>query len=260
MPAETARLAGQGALRYLSGVTAASPLRMSLPTHLSLPGGKVPLLVRVNPRARRLALRIDAQSDAVELVLPPMTSLPQAAGFLESNRGWVASRLKALPPRASFVNGAEIPVHGFPHRIRQQTRGNSDRPVWIEGGEIRVTGDPEHLARRVRDFLHELARKELAQRARKLASTIGRKVEGVSVRDTTTRWGSCSASGNLSFSWRLILAPQSVLHYVVAHEVAHLAEMNHGARFWRLVERLDPDHERARAWLNDNRARLLRIG
>jgi len=80
------------------------------------------------------------------------------------------------------------------------------------------------------------------------------------VRDTTTRWGSCSASGNLAFSWRLIMAPEDVLHYVVAHEVAHLAEMNHGPRFWRLVEKLAPGADRQRDWLNRHRARLLRIG
>ncbi|MGH7048026.1 MAG: M48 family metallopeptidase, partial [Stellaceae bacterium] len=121
-------------------------------------------------------------------------------------------------------------------------------------------GDPAHLARRVRDALATLARNELARRARKLAAQIGRKIAGIGVRDTRSRWGSCSSSGNLSFSWRLILAPEPVIDYVVAHEVAHLAEMNHGRRFWRLVEHLMPDHAAPRAWLDRHRAQLLAYG
>ena len=130
----------------------------------------------------------------------------------------------------------------------------------IAEGEIRVRGDPAHLARRVRDHLAALARDELARRARPLAAHVGCTIARVTVRDTRSRWGSCSASGNLSFSWRLIFAPEEVVDYVVAHEVAHLAEMNHGPRFWRLVERLAPGNAGPRAWLDRHRARLLSYG
>ncbi len=123
-----------------------------------------------------------------------------------------------------------------------------------------MSGDKLHLARRVRDHLRERARRELSTRARVLAERIERTIVRVSVRDTRTRWGSCSASGNLCFSWRLVFAPEEVLDYVVAHEVAHLVHMNHGTRFWRLVEKLCPGSDRQRVWLNRNRARLLRIG
>jgi predicted metal-dependent hydrolase len=117
-----------------------------------------------------------------------------------------------------------------------------------------------HLARRVRDYLVAQARSELASRARRLAARIGHNVARVSVRDTKSRWGSCSGRGNLSFSWRLILVPEPVIDYVVAHEVAHLAEMNHGPRFWRLVESLSPDSAAPRAWLKRHRNRLLSYG
>jgi len=133
-------------------------------------------------------------------------------------------------------------------------------PVAIVDGEIRVRGDPMHLARRVRDYLVAQARSELASRARRLAARIGRNVARVTVRDTKSRWGSCSGRGNLSFSWRLILVPEPVIDYVVAHEVAHLAEMNHGPRFWRLVESLSPDSAAPRAWLKRHRNRLLSYG
>lgn len=233
---------------------------MTLPNQLAQQAGKVPVRVRVSRRARRLALKIDAVGDAVELVLPPRTALPRALNFLKANRDWVERRLAALPPRVTFADGERVPVLGVPHRIRQVARSYGQGPVWIEGGEIRVSGETAHVARRVRDFLKEHARQEVGRRARRLAAQIGRPVGRISVRDTTTRWGSCSANGNMAFSWRLIMAPEAVLHYVVAHEVAHLVEMNHGPRFWKLVDKLVPHVERHRDWLNDNRAWLLRIG
>jgi predicted metal-dependent hydrolase len=104
------------------------------------------------------------------------------------------------------------------------------------------------------------ARNEFACRARGLSARIGREVARINIRDTKSRWGSCSGRGNLSFSWRLIFAPEWVIDYVVAHEVAHLAEMNHGPRFWRLVESLSPDSAAARAWLKRHRSRLFSYG
>jgi predicted metal-dependent hydrolase len=233
---------------------------MTINQQLSQRAGKVPVRVRVSRRAQRLALKIDAVGDAVELVLPPRTSLPRALKFLKTNRAWVESRLAALPPRVAFEDGKSVPVLGEPHRIRQVARSSERGPVWIETGEIRVSGDKAHLARRVRDFLKERAREEIGRRARRLAQQVEKKVGRITVRDTTTRWGSCSANGNMAFSWRLVMAPEPVLTYVVAHEVAHLVEMNHGPRFWKLVDGLVPHVERHRDWLNANRAWLLRIG
>jgi predicted metal-dependent hydrolase len=231
-----------------------------LTTPLSLPSGDVPVRLRTNPRARRMALRIDAQETAVDLVLPPRTSWPRALSFLEANRQWLEDRLAALPPRTSFVADAEIPILDKPYPIRHAPEVRGRGAVWIEDGALFVSGDAAHLARRVRDFLREMGRQEMGARARRLADQIGRKVGRVTVRDTSTRWGSCSADGNLAFCWRLIMAPERVLDYVVAHEVAHLVEMNHGPRFWKLVDKLTGDVEGHRQWLNENRARLLRIG
>jgi predicted metal-dependent hydrolase len=112
----------------------------------------------------------------------------------------------------------------------------------------------------VRDFLKALAKRELTARALTQAPQVDRVVKRVTVRDTVSRWGSCARGGNLSFSWRLIFAPESVIDYVVAHEIAHLVEMNHGPRFWRLVEKLHPAPKAQRLWLNRHRLRLMRIG
>jgi hypothetical protein len=215
--------------------------------------------IRVSPRARRIALRIDAAERRVELVLPPGVPPSHGLRFLATKRGWIAARLAALPQPVRFAEGVILPVLGIPHHIRREDDPAAP-PVVISAGEIRVRCDPAHLERRVRDHLVAMARAEFAARARPLAARIGRKVARVGVRDTKSRWGSCSGRGNLSFSWRLIFAPEPVIDYVVAHEVAHLAEMNHGPRFWRLVESLSPDSAAARAWLKRHRSRLFSYG
>jgi predicted metal-dependent hydrolase len=219
----------------------------------------VPIAVRVSPRARRIGLHIDEARRGVILVLPRHLPLDRGLRFIEGQRGWIMARLADLPERVPFVEGAVVPVLGVPHRIHREFDPTAP-PVAIADGEIRVRGDPQHLPRRVRDHLVATAQGEVARRARALAARIGRKVTRVAVRDPVSRWGSCSVKGSLSFSWRLILAPEAVLDYVVAHEVAHLAEMNHGPRFWRLVESLAPDRSAPRAWLRRHRSRLLAYG
>jgi predicted metal-dependent hydrolase len=218
-----------------------------------------PISIRISPRARRIALRINAAQRTVELVLPPGVPKSHGLRFAQSKRGWIAARLAALPPSVPFAEGAIVPVFGIPHRIRREIDAAAP-PVAIVDGEIRVRGEPVHLARRVRDFLMAKAGKELSLRARRLAARIGRDITQISVRDTRSRWGSCSGRGNISFSWRLIFAPEPVIDYVVAHEVSHLVEMNHGPRFWRLVESLSPDSGTPRAWLKRHRSRLFSYG
>lgn len=218
-----------------------------------------PLSIRVSARARRIGLRIDAAGRRVELVLPRGVPASQGLRFVAAKRGWVADRLEVLHRPVPFAEGAIVPVFGVPHRISREVDPGA-APVAISGGEIRVRGASEHLARRLHDHLIAVARKEFTHRARRLAGKIGKNVARVNVRDTKSRWGSCSGRANLSFSWRLIFAPEPVVDYVVAHEVAHLAEMNHGPRFWRLVESLSPDSATARAWLKRHRSRLFSYG
>jgi predicted metal-dependent hydrolase len=220
---------------------------------------EVPVSIRISERARRVGLRLDPAERRVELVLPRGVSERTGLQFLAAKRAWVAARLEALPQAVPFVEGAVLPLLGVPHRIRRELNPAAP-PVKIVAGEIRVRGDPAHLARRVRDHLVAAAQAEVVRRARPLAARIGRDVTRISVRDTRSRWGSCSGRGGLSFSWRLIFAPEPVLDYVVAHEVAHLVEMNHGPRFWALVERLAPGSAEPRAWLKQHRNRLLAYG
>jgi predicted metal-dependent hydrolase len=137
--------------------------------------------------------------------------------------------------------------------------------VWTETDAngrrlICVAGEAPHVARRIGDFLKREARRDLEAASRRYAQRLGVSVKRVSVRDQVSRWGSCSTTGVLSYSWRLILAPPFVLDYLAAHEVAHLIEMNHSQRFWRLVERLCPAMQRAKTWLDVHGTDLHRYG
>jgi predicted metal-dependent hydrolase len=206
-----------------------------------------------------LSLRVDAAARGIELVLPRRFAAETALGFVAAHRGWIAARLAALPQPRHFGEDATVPVFGVPHRIRRELDPGA-AVVTIADGEIRVRGDPAHLPRRVRDHLTALAKRDFAARARAAAARIGKSVSRVGVRDPRSRWGSCSSKGSLSFSWRLVFAPDSVIDYVVAHEVAHLVEMNHGPRFWRLVASLVPEVDKSRAWLRRHRNELLSYG
>ncbi len=194
------------------------------------------------------------------LVAPAAIARRQALDFLIRNQGWLAARIAKLPAAKPFADGETIPLLGEPHLIRADTSRLRALPSRAEG-TITVPGAPDHLARRLTDFLKAEAKREIGERARLKAGRIGKRVAAVTLRDTRSRWGSCTGSGRLAFSWRLIMAPEWVLDYVVAHEVAHLGEMNHGPRFWKLCAELtDADPKAARAWLKRNGSALHAYG
>jgi hypothetical protein len=225
---------------------------------LRIDARELPVDIGVHPRARRITLRLDKTSGRLRLTLPPGVSEREGLRFAARQEGWLRRRLAELPQAVPFVDGAELPILGVPHRIVH--RPEARRGVWRAAGELHASGQAEHLPRRIRDFLKAEARREIAPRAHELADRVGRPVGRITLRDTVSRWGSCSARGDLSFSWRLVLAPESVLHYVVVHEVAHLRHMNHGAQFWALVDRLMDDPETPKAWLRRHGASLMRYG
>jgi len=219
--------------------------------------------LRRHRQARRYTLRIQAATREVVLTIPTRGSLKEARNFAQKQGGWIAARLGRLPEAAPFADGAVVPLRGEPHRIahRRGLRGT----VWIEtdaAGDrlLCVAGQAPHIDRRIGDFLRREARRDLEAASLRFADQLGLAVRRVTLRDQSSRWGSCSTTGMLSFSWRLILAPRHVLDYLAAHEVAHLIEMNHSAKFWRLVQRLCPDHERAKTWLDVHGADLHRYG
>lgn len=229
---------------------------------LDIEGTPIPVELRKSARAKRLLLRVDQRREVVVLTLPSRVSQREGISFALGNSSWIAERLASLPPKIRFRRGAKVPLLGEPHRLVHVPPGTATRrgAAWIEGNEIHVTGEPEHFSRRVHDFLRLRARSEIKRRAERFAAQTEKQIHGLTLRDTATRWGSCSPRGDLSFSWRLIMAPAYVLDYVVAHEVAHLSVFSHAPRFWALVDQLVPHADEARAWLKANGAALHRYG
>jgi predicted metal-dependent hydrolase len=223
---------------------------------VDLGGRFVDVTVKRSALARRVSLRIDPVRGPV-LMLPVKARLADAERFVLAHRIWLAERLARLPGKVALADGALVPILGVPHAIRHAPEAR--RGVWIENGALMVSGGAEHVGRRVADFLKAEAKRLILPQAHGLAERIGRKPGRVTVKDTRSRWGSCSSAGDLAFSWRLVLAPDWVLTYVVAHEVAHLAEMNHSPAFWAVVEGLVGDPRRAKAWLKTHGPGLHRF-
>jgi predicted metal-dependent hydrolase len=177
----------------------------------------------------------------------------------------VRERLGDLPDLQPFADGMRLPVRGILHRVKFVKRRTGAGVVRVETsptGEptLVVHGDAEACPRRLRAWLYAQAKRDLDRRVSFHAARLNLKPKRLALRDQASRWGSCSSRGVLSFSWRLILAPAAVLDYVAAHEVAHLAEMNHGPRFWALVRRTMPEMDKAKAWLAQNGVELHRYG
>lgn len=230
-------------------------------TALELAGKRVPVRLFRNKRARRVILRLDEDADGVDgvfVTLPNRASQKEGLALVLDKADWILKQLDERLPRVPFADGEMVPLRGVDYRIRAVAGGRG--AVRLEWSEILVAGRPEHVARRVKDWFKNQARELIAPRVREKAQTLDRQPGRITIRDTKSRWGSCSHDGNFSFCWRLVMAPDAVLDYVVAHEVAHLAELNHGPKFWRWVEELTADVEGAKKWLRLNGEALHRYG
>ncbi len=230
-------------------------------------GIEAPVRLKRNSRARRFILRINESRREVSLTIPDKSSEKAALDFLNRNHDWVKQRLDKLPDNAPFINGAVIPLRGTPHEIHFVNKNSNNEIVRVIRGftnddtsKLFVAGLKNHAPRRLRDWLKKQAKIDLKKRVDYHAARLELTPKRLSVRDQKSRWGSCSSTGALAFSWRLILAPEKVLDYVAAHEVAHLEEMNHGPNFWKLVKQTMPDYERAQDWLRVHGASLHRYG
>lgn len=221
---------------------------------LDLPGDPpVEVWLRRAARARRLTLRVSQLDGRVTLTMPERVTSGEVDRFLADRADWVRRHLDRLPDRVAVGPGIDLPVEGVPRRIEI----GAGRKVQLDAAQIAV---PAHGAgRRIEAVLKARARDRLAAACDRHATALDRTVKRLTLRDPRSRWGSCTADGALMFSWRLILAPPDILDYVAAHEVAHLAEMNHGPDFWALVHRLYGDHRPARAWLRAEGAGLHRF-
>ncbi|MBC8019695.1 MAG: M48 family metallopeptidase [Methyloceanibacter sp.] len=244
-------------------------------------GLDIPMVLRRSARARRFSLQVNEARRGAVLTMPLYSNFADADEFLSRHFDWLKERVAGLSEPVPFTHGAIVPLRGHAHALRfagpMRRRGvvwieaaedAKAAPAWPEGARVgirrlprlHVAGEEEHASRRLFDWMKRQAHLDLKTRVDLHAKRLNLAPKRLFVRDQTTRWGSCSTSGTLSFSWRLVLAPPFVLDYLAAHEVAHLGHMNHGPRFWSLVERTMPRHEEARTWLRKHGASLHRYG
>lgn len=225
---------------------------------------KAPLEVRRHPKARRMTLRVNRARGAVVVTLPPRCDLSQADRFISRHLDWLKERLESLPGHIPFSEGAVVPLRGELHVLVFSNTAESGLVRLEAAGETLpriVVSNVRGLApRRLERWLMAEARNDIAARVDFHARRLGVKPASLVIRDPISRWGSCSSNGALSFSWRLILAPAEVLDYVAAHEVGHMREMNHGPRFWSIVEDLVPDYRSSKGWLSERGLDLHRYG
>ncbi|MHC9235740.1 M48 family metallopeptidase [Pseudooceanicola sp. 502str34] len=221
-----------------------------------LPGNPpVEINLKRSGRARRMSLRVSSLDGRVTLTLPRGVSERDGLAFASEKADWLRRQLAGQGAPVAVGIGAEVPLGG---RLLPVLGAETGRAPRVEADAIRVPGNPETAPRRVQALLRQIAGQQLAEASDLYAGRLGRRYEAITLRDTRSRWGSCTSTGGLMYSWRLVMAPKAVLDYVAAHEVAHLAEMNHSAAFWLLVEQIHGDYAAPRDWLRRHGAGLHR--
>ncbi|MFC6198616.1 M48 family metallopeptidase [Ponticaulis profundi] len=223
-------------------------------------GTRFDVVFRENTRAKRLILRLDPKSGKAVVTAPSYRDFNAAKKFVASRTDWLEAQAVRLPTRQSVEPGGSILFRGERHLLTRSA--DKGRTKLIEGSpnEIDSPGALITFEDRILSFCKKSARKDLEVAVDRYAAILRASPQKITLRDTVSRWGSCSARGNLSFSWRLILAPPYVLDYVAAHEVAHLIEMNHSSAFWKLVDDAYGPHKAARQWLKSNGRQLHSLG
>lgn len=211
--------------------------------------------LRLSARARRISLRVSGLDGKVSLTVPRCSSMREAQDFLREKESWIRKHLETRPEVELVMPGVRIPVEGDEREVIEY----DGKRVLLHPDVLLVPAGADRTPARVRAFLKTMARDRLADASERYAEPKSLDYKRLTIRDTRSRWGSCTAEGNLMYSWRLIMAPPEVLDYVAAHEVAHLAHMDHSPRFWGLVEQMMPDFKVHRKWLRDNGASLHRF-
>jgi predicted metal-dependent hydrolase len=216
------------------------------------------LTIKENRRATRITLRIEPGGRGLNLTVPVGLRKSEIENFLDRHQGWLETRLSKFTDDNPVRNGGVIPIRGIDHRIEHtgSLRGITEIISAQDACVLKVSGLEDHMGRRIAAFLKKEARKDLEALVAGHAATLRRPVKSITMKDTRSRWGSCSWDARLSFSWRIVMAPPLVIDYLAAHEVAHLQEMNHGPQFWSLCKQLCPRMEEARRWLKQHGSQL----
>lgn len=205
----------------------------------------VSVVLRRSARSRRLSLRVSRLDGRVTLSLPPRASEKAAMAFLREKENWIRDNLEGVPQDRFAQIGETVPFLGAELKIVAST----GRTARVEGDALCVPSAGHMVGARIEAFFKLQAKMQLRAASDKYARALGTDYGRLTIRDTRSRWGSCTSDGNLMYSWRLVMAPIEVLDYVAAHEVAHRLEMNHSDRFWAHVARICPDYAAHRDWL-----------
>lgn len=209
-----------------------------------------PIKIVKSPRAKKLTLRIDSKEHIPVLSLPRYCSQKKAIDFVLLHKKWIQDSLNKLPQSKPFENGEKISLFGKTVIITHAPERKLGAK--IEADKLLVSGNLEFLHRRVKDFIKKKAETEFYKRSNKYAKKLGQSINGITIKDTKSRWGSCSSLQNINYSWRIALAPEFVINYLMAHEVAHLQYPNHSSAFWQCVERLYPEYSQGEQWLKEH--------
>ncbi|WP_161862832.1 M48 family metallopeptidase [Algicella marina] len=224
---------------------------MSETLDLPFPPGRAK--IRRNARSTRLTLRIRHDTGEISVTAPPRVRPQEIAAFIHGHSHWIGARMAKLPDLIVPEPGSVLTLLGETVTLAEGAR------LRRIGDRLELPGQGARFRGALAGFVRVSARTALSEASDRYSHQIGRQHGGITLRDTRSRWGSCSSTGKLMYSWRLALAPPKVLDYVAAHEVSHLAEMNHGPKFWKLVESLCPKYRVHRGWLRDHGAELHRV-
>lgn len=198
----------------------------------------------------RLVLRIDTKKRIPVLSVPRFCSRRKAVNFVNEHMGWIMTSLAKIPKLKKFEDGDNLLLFGKPVKISHQADARCG--VRLDGNILIVSGSNEFLHRRVKDYIKKEAKKIFYEKSQELAQKLDKKIIGVSIKDTKSRWGSCSSLNHINYNWRISLAPDYVITYLLAHEVAHLQHQNHSEAFWNCVNFLDSDWKKGHDWLKKN--------
>ena len=226
------------------------PREISISAQVSLP-----VTWKYSLRAKRLSLRMAPHEHQLIVTIPRGCLPAQAFAFVQKNHAWIHDRLQHLAKAPSFSANNTILIEGRPYVIvhAPQKLGGA----WLENDCLMVSGDIAFINRRVTDFLRTHAAIILKKDVLAMAQDTGLHPTRIDIRDTSSRWGSCSSSGRIMLSWRVIMAPELVRHYLIAHELSHLRYMNHSPLFWQQVNSITPHKKQAETWLRQKGALLL---
>ncbi len=219
------------------------------------------LKLSISDRAKRMALRLDPKNRLIHLVVPKRGSVRTAYLFAEQNKDWIREKIRNLPRQVPFKNGEVLPILGRDRTIIVlYNPALKMTEIQLKKDELLVLTNKPDPSARIKRYLIDLAKEKLTEMALEKAMILRRRIGDVQVKDTRSRWGSCTEDGDISFSWRLIFAPTKAFDYVVAHECAHLVHMDHSDNFWRLCERISRDYMDGKEWMHKNGHTLMRFG